>query len=61
MRLIFEEYKKVLKEEINEQLPILYNLNIGHAMPRCIIPFGIEATVDADKQTVVFNNEEGLL
>ena len=56
-----EEYKKVLKEEINEQLPILYNLNIGHAMPRCIIPFGIEATVDADKQTIVFNNEEGSL
>lgn len=50
-----KEYKQVLKEEINEQLPILYDLNIGHAMPRCIIPFGINATVDATKQTIVFD------
>ena len=54
-----EEYKKALKEETgNKDLPILCNLNIGHALPRCIIPFGIDAVVNAIKQTIVFNNEE---
>ena len=38
----------------NRRLPIVFNLNIGHAMPRCIIPFGVEATVDAGKQVIRF-------
>lgn len=35
-------------------LPIVFNVNIGHAMPRCIIPFGVEALVDAEKQVIRF-------
>ena len=50
-----EEYKKLLVEVIdNPQLPILFNVNIGHATPRCIIPFGVEATVDAKAQVIRF-------
>lgn len=50
-----EEYKKLLTEVIaRPELPILFNLNIGHAMPRCIMPFGIEATVDAEQQVISF-------
>jgi muramoyltetrapeptide carboxypeptidase LdcA involved in peptidoglycan recycling len=50
-----EEYKKVLVSVINDpSLPIVYNINIGHATPRCIIPFGIDATVDAGKQRILF-------
>lgn len=30
------------------------NINIGHAQPRCIIPFGVEATVDVDNQMIRF-------
>jgi muramoyltetrapeptide carboxypeptidase LdcA involved in peptidoglycan recycling len=36
------------------ELPIVFNLNIGHAMPRCILPFGVDAAVDAEKQTIQF-------
>ena len=36
------------------ELPVVFNLNIGHAMPRCIIPFGVEATVDAEQQIIRF-------
>ncbi len=51
----YEEYKKILTEVIdNSDLSIVYNINIGHALPRCIIPFGVEATVDAEKQRIVF-------
>jgi len=52
----YDEYKKILLEEISDKdLSIVYNLNIGHATPRCIIPFGVDAEVDIDKQVIVFN------
>lgn len=54
----YDEYKKVLLETIdNPALPIVYNINIGHALPRCIIPFGIEATVDVEKQKISLHAE----
>lgn len=50
-----EEYKKLLVSIIdNPELPVLCNINIGHATPRCIFPFGVNAIVDADKQLISF-------
>ena len=50
-----EEYKRLLVEVISRpDLPVVFNLNIGHAMPRCIMHFGREATVDAEKQIIRF-------
>lgn len=52
----YEEYKAILLEEITTpNLPIVYNLNIGHAMPRCIIPFGVNAVVNTDEQLIRFD------
>lgn len=49
------EYHRLLVETIDEPgLPILANLNVGHALPRCIIPFGVEATVDPVGQRIQF-------
>lgn len=51
----YDEYKEILLEELGEkQLPIVYNINVGHATPRCIIPFGIEAQVDVNDQVIRF-------
>src|SRR5699024_6272197 len=51
----YEEYKKVLVETINNpRLPIVYNINVGHALPRCIIPFGVPAVVDVQQQKIEF-------
>ena len=51
----YEAYKDILVQEIgNTNLPILYNLNVGHAMPRCIVPFGVPAFVDAVEQRIRF-------
>ena len=59
--IYYEEYKKILVEEINKpSLPILYNINIGHAAPRCIIPFGIEAFVDAKEQIIHFRYKDNV-
>ncbi len=50
-----EEYKQLLVEVVDRpELPIVFNLNIGHAMPRCIMPFGVEATVNVKKQIIRF-------
>lgn len=50
-----EEYKRLLVEVIGRRdLPILFNINVGHALPRCIIPFGVNAVVDAEDQRIRF-------
>ena len=50
-----EEYKELLIKTVGDpQLPIVCNINIGHALPRCIIPFGVDAEVDADRQRITF-------
>ncbi len=50
-----DEYRKLLPEVIARPgLPIVFNVNIGHAVPRCIMPFGVDAEVDAVKQTIRF-------
>lgn len=52
----YDEYKKIYYKVIeNKELPILYNVNFGHAQPRCVIPYGIEAEVDLDEKTITLN------
>ena len=54
-----DEYKKLLVSVIDDpDLPVLYNINIGHATPRCIIPFGVDARVDAEKQIITIEDEK---
>jgi len=49
------EYRQMLVQVIDRKdLPVVCNLNVGHAMPRCILPLGTEATVDAEQQVIRF-------
>ena len=51
-----KEYKALLTEVIDRpDLPVVCNVNIGHAQPRCILPFGAEARVDAENQVITFS------
>lgn len=53
--MYFTEYKQIICEVVdNPSLPIVANVNVGHATPRCIIPFGVDATVDAEEQVIRF-------
>ena len=53
--MYYEEYKDIYFEVIdNKELPILYNVNFGHATPRCVIPYGIKIQVDANKKKIFF-------
>lgn len=47
-----EVYKKVMKEFHHEELPILYNINIGHAIPIGIMPLGADIEVDYDTKEI---------
>lgn len=49
----YEEYKAVWREAAgNPDLPILYNINFGHAVPRAILPYGASARINAEKQEI---------
>lgn len=48
-----EGYLKTLVKVIgNPDLPVVCNINAGHATPRCIIPFGVEMKVDCNNQII---------
>lgn len=49
----YEEYKAVYNKVItNKALPILYNINFGHAQPKCVLPYGALAEVDMEKKVI---------
>jgi len=51
------EYREALIRAVGDpSLPIVCNLSVGHALPRCIIPFGVEAEVDVRAQRIRFAN-----
>lgn len=50
-----KEYQDILVDIVNNpNLPIVWNLNVGHATPRTIVPFGVMARVDVEKQKISF-------
>ena len=51
----YDDYKEALMDTIDSNIPIVYNLNIGHATPRAIVPFGVHAYVDATEQVIHFD------
>ena len=58
----YEEYKEVYKTLISEEanrpdLPILYNVNIGHTAPMCILPLGQKIKLDLDKKEIIFTEQ----
>lgn len=49
----YEEYKEIYKKIFADlDTPVLYNLNFGHAHPRCIIPYNALVEVDFDNKKV---------
>jgi muramoyltetrapeptide carboxypeptidase LdcA involved in peptidoglycan recycling len=52
----YEEYKNMFKTAMKEfnkiDLPIIYNINIGHAYPTGIIPLGTTIKVDLDSKKI---------
>ncbi|GAA0054154.1 LD-carboxypeptidase [Streptococcus canis] len=53
--IYYDDYQNILLEVIDTAIPILYNVSIGHATPRAIVPFGVKAFVDANQQLIRFD------
>lgn len=52
----YEDYKKVYKDIIGKHnKAVIYNMNFGHAHPKCILPYGLEVTIDCDNKSVIIN------
>lgn len=53
--VFYNEYKDILIDVVDDNsLPILFNVNFGHATPRCVLPIGIKVRVDSNKQEIEF-------
>ncbi len=53
----YEPYKEVYRKVVgfearHPELPILYNVNIGHAEPIGVLPYGVRCRLDADRRTL---------
>jgi len=49
----YEEYKDILVKVVNNpDLPIVYNVNFGHATPRCVLQYGVMAKVDMKQKKI---------
>lgn len=54
----YDEYKEVIKKVFeNIDTPVLYNVNFGHSVPRCILPYDANVTVDFDNKTIMINSQ----
>lgn len=49
----YNEYKEVYRKVFSDlNTPVLYNVNFGHSVPRALIPYGINATIDFDNKRI---------
>lgn len=54
--IYYEEYKDVYRKVFADlNTPVLYNVNFGHAVPRCILPYDAEATINYDEKRIFIN------
>ena len=52
----YDEYKTILSDVAEKhQLPIAYNLNFGHSMPRMILPLGGVAELNSVSHSIKIN------
>lgn len=49
----YDEYKNILVNVVNNsELPIVYNVNFGHAVPRCALQYGAMARVNMKQKKI---------
>ena len=58
----YEEYKDILVKVVNDpDLPIIYNVNFGHATPRCVLQYGAMARVDMKQKKIKLQKDNAQL
>ena len=50
----YEEYKNVYREVFKDSnVPVMYNVNFGHSVPRCFLQYNSITTVDYDNKKII--------
>lgn len=53
----YNEYKELYRKIfVDIDTPVLFNVNFGHSVPRCIIPYDAMATIDYDNKRIIIND-----
>lgn len=51
--VFYSEYKEVYRKIFKDlNTPLMYNVNFGHGVPRCLLPYGLSATVDFSEKSI---------
>src|SRR5690554_4060601 len=54
----YDAYKRILKQIGKAlDLPIIYNVNIGHALPRAMLPIGLNGSINFDKKKIMITEK----
>lgn len=54
--IYYDEYKKVYKEFFkNKDTIVIYNLNFGHSVPRCILKYDALTKIDTINKKIIMN------
>lgn len=54
--IYYDEYKKVYKEFFkNKDTIVIYNLNFGHSVPRCILKYDALTKIDTINKKIIIN------
>ena len=53
----YNDYKEALMSIVDSNIPIVYNLNVGHAT-KSHCTFGVHAYVDAQEQVIRFDDNK---
>ncbi len=60
----YEEYKECILKVLHEfgvpDLPVLYNVSIGHTEPKAILPYGAKARIDCES-VALFIDDHGVV
>ena len=52
----YDEYKEVYRKIFADlETPVLFNVNFGHSVPRCILPYGAKTTINYDNKRIFIN------
>ena len=56
--IYYDEYKEIYKKVFSDlPTPVMYNINFGHSVPRCILPYNAETIIDYDNKKILINEQ----
>ncbi|MBG9979749.1 S66 family peptidase [Facklamia lactis] len=50
--IYYQEYKTIYQRIVPEHIPVVYNINFGHAYPKMLLQYGAIAQVNTDQQRI---------